>query len=79
MELFNLDVLKDSLIDQSVAHIKKKVYMKTSWAYTVDMFHGLNLIGIYNARKIEATLSGCGIIWSSSIVKDVHRDIEKEM
>jgi hypothetical protein len=38
IELFNLDVLKDSRIDQMVApHLKDNVYIKTYWAYIVDM------------------------------------------
>jgi hypothetical protein len=52
MELFNLAVLKDSLVDQSLANIKNNVYKKTYWAYTVEMFHGLNLSGIDTTRKI---------------------------
>jgi hypothetical protein len=58
VELFNLEVFKDSLTDQSVCHIKNNVYTKTSLAYTVDMHHGVNFIGIDNSRKIEATRNG---------------------
>jgi hypothetical protein len=79
MELFNLDVLKDSLVGQSVAHIKNNVYTNMHWAYTVDMFHGLNLSGIDNARKIEATLKGRSLIWSSGSIKWLHHHIEIEM
>jgi hypothetical protein len=53
LELFKMKVLKDHLIDAACTHIKENVYTKTSWAYTVDMFHGLNLSGIDNARNIE--------------------------
>jgi hypothetical protein len=52
MELLNLEVVKDNLIDQSVYHIKNNVYTKTSWDYTVDMSHGVNLSGIVH-RDIE--------------------------
>jgi hypothetical protein len=70
MELFNIDVLKDILIDQSVAHIKNNVYTKTYWAYMVDILNCHNPSGIGNVvRKIEATLSGRGLVWPSGSVK----------
>jgi hypothetical protein len=75
LELYNLEVLKDSLIDQSFYHIKKNVYTKTSWAYTVYMYHGVNLSGIDNAQKIEATRNSRCLLWSSGPVKAVHCDI----
>jgi membrane protein CcdC involved in cytochrome C biogenesis len=78
-ELLNLDVLKDILIDQSVFHIKNNVYIKTSRAYAVDMYHVVNLSGIYNARKIEASSNCRCLLWSSGPVKDLHHHIEKEM
>jgi hypothetical protein len=61
----HIAVLKDSLFDQYVAHIKNNVYTKMSWAYTVDIFHGINLSGIDNVIKIEATLNDSGLIWPS--------------
>jgi hypothetical protein len=79
IELFKLNALKDSLIDQSVFHIKDNVSGKTSSAYTVDMYHGVNLSGIDNASKIEASSNGRCLLWSSGSVKGAHRHIEKEM
>jgi hypothetical protein len=79
MELINLAVLKDSLIDQSMSHIKNNVYTKMYWAYTVDMYHVIKLSGIDDLRKIEATINGRGLIWSSRSVNRVHHHIETEM
>jgi hypothetical protein len=79
LELFSMKVLKDHLIDAACTHIKENVYTKTSWAYTVDRFHGLNLSGIDNARNIELSRNGRRLIWGSGSVKGIHRQIEKDM
>jgi hypothetical protein len=79
LELFNMKVLKDHLIDATCTHIKEKLYNKTSWAYNVDMFRGLNLTGIDNGRNIELSRNGRRLIWGSGSVKGIHRQIEKDM
>jgi hypothetical protein len=79
LELFNMKVLKYHLIDASCTHIKENVYTKTSWTYNVDMFHGLNLSGIDNARNIELSRNGRRLIGGSGSVKGIHRQIEKNM
>jgi hypothetical protein len=79
LELFNMKVLKDHLIEAAYTHIKENVYTKKSWAYTVDMFHGLNLSGIDNARNIELSCNGHRLIWGSGSVKGIDRQIKKDM
>jgi hypothetical protein len=65
-----MKVLKYHLIDAPCIHIKENVCTKTSWAYTVDKFRGLNLSGINNARRL---------IWGSGSVKGIHLQIQRDM
>jgi hypothetical protein len=79
-QLFNIQILKPHLIKLSVKNIREKTYTATSMARVMDLHHGFNLCGLDAFRLVEpAYLGHERLLWSSSSVKRVFRQIEKEM
>jgi hypothetical protein len=79
-QLFNIQILKPHSIKLSAKNILEKTYTATSMARVMDLHHGFNLCGLDAFRLVEpAYLGHKHLIWSSSSVKRVFCQIEKEM
>jgi chromosome segregation ATPase len=76
-QLFNIQILPH-LIKLSVENIREKTYTVTSMVRVMDLHQGFNLCRLDAFRLVEpAYLGHERLLWSSSSVKRVFRQIEK--
>jgi chromosome segregation ATPase len=79
-ELFRIQVLRPHIFEHSVTHIRDNTYTDKSMARLMDLHHGFNLGGLDAFRLVGPNYMGeKRLLWSSSSVKRVFREIETEM
>jgi hypothetical protein len=85
-DVFLVKTLRPALIAHGKYHLKECAYTAESLARTMDLKHGINLVGIDTIRQIEPIQQrrkgrGCrhrnSILWSSSSIKGCMREVEK--
>jgi hypothetical protein len=77
-DLLHISPLRHLVIGLMILFMREIMFTRKKWVQAVDMNHGLNLVGIEVIREIEGNKKGCmGLVWSSSMIKDIHRAVER--
>jgi hypothetical protein len=70
--------LRHLLLGLVIVFLRETMFTRKKWSQAVDMNHRLNLGGIEVILEMEGNKKGCmGIVWSSGMIKDVHRAVER--